>query len=184
MQTAGMEVAMNPTQQNPTTADLKNVNPVNANPVGVNSALLLLVCGEELSRRILKVVLEASGYRVIEARTVSEGMRHCAPQGRRPALTVVVAELGGGLWASLDLLRSALHAAPLLVMSPEEVGWLLDTLQGHELGHPVSQENAFARRDGAGMVASGPHGQWLARVRLVLQEGCVENKEGFFALAG
>jgi hypothetical protein len=166
MQTAGMEVAMNPAK----------VKPTNAHSISVNSALLLLVCGEELSRRILKVVLEASGYRVIEARTVTEGMRHCAPQGRHPALTVVVAELGGGLWASLDLLRSALNASPLLVMSPEEVGWLLDTLQGNDGG----DENALA----GGVHRSGPHGQWLARVRLVLQEGCVESKEGVFALAG
>lgn len=125
------------------------------NALHFGAGTLLLICGEELTRRVLKVVLEAADYRVVEALNVSEGMRQCAPASRRPDLTVVVAGLQGGIWASLDLLRSALGQAPLLVMSPEEVGSLLDTMDGEE---------------------SGSHGLWLARVRRVLQEGCQEKR--------
>jgi hypothetical protein len=116
---------------------------------------LLLVCGEELSRRVLKVVLEAAGYAVLEAVTVTEGMRQAARACERPELALVVAGLEGGIWASLDLLRSALVGAPLLVMSPEEVGWLLDTLDGSE---------------------TGSQGPWLERVRLTLKQGCHESR--------
>ncbi len=116
---------------------------------------LLLICGEELTRRVLKVVLEAADYLVVEALSVTEGMRQCAPASRRPDLTVVVANLQGGIWASLDLLRSAMGQAPLLVMSPEEVGYLLDTLDGLE---------------------SGSQGRWLARIHGALQQGCQESQ--------
>lgn len=143
------------------------MKPIRTIPHPTSPGLILLICGEDLSCRILKVVLEASGYRVIEASSVAEGMRHCLPRGLQPALTVVVADLGGGLWASLDLLRSALNHSPLLVMSPEEVAWLLDSLAGD-----------------AGALVEGPQGQWLARVHLVLKEGCVEGPESLLALAG
>ncbi len=136
------------------------MNSIRTTPQKPSPGIILLICDEDLSRRILKVVLEASGYRVIESGSVAEGMRQCLPRNVYPALTMVVAELGGGLWASLDLLRSALNHSPMFVMSPEEVAWLLDSLTGDS------------------------HGQWLARVHLVLKEGCVEGPESLLALAG
>lgn len=146
------------------------MNSIRTTPPKAAPGLILLICGEDLSRRILKVVLEASGYRVIESGSVAEGMRHCLPRGLQPALTVVVADLGGGLWASLDLLRSALNHSPLLVMSPEEVACLLDSLAGDSAAFVEGQQ--------------GKHGQWLARVHLVLKEGWVEGPESLLALAG
>jgi CheY-like chemotaxis protein len=116
--------------------------------------LLLLVCDEELTRRVLKVVLETAGYRVIEALSVNEGMRQCAPPANRPEMAVIVSTLDRGIWASLDILRSALEHPSLLVMSPDEVGWLLDSLDGQEKGF---------------------QGQWLERIRQALQEKVAES---------
>jgi len=105
----------------------------------------------------LKVVLETAGYRVIEALHVPEGMRASSRLFPKPDLAVVVAGLGGGVWASLDLLRSALDQAPLLVMSPEEVGCMLDSLEGR------------------GRERADHPSQWLARVHRVLHEGECES---------
>lgn len=116
--------------------------------------IVLLICDEELTRRVLKVVLETAGYRVVEALTVQQGMRQCAPRVNRPEMAIVVSALDHGIWASLDILRSALDQLPLLVMSPDEVGWLLDSLDGREKGY---------------------QGQWLGRIQQVLREGAIES---------